>query len=580
MASNKIRDPQTVTVFVIVGLLVGAWVILEAGVRVWAWMGGPVISEVNPIRIVSGALSHRWGDPHGLWVACGLVAVVIAGLAGVMWAGVKWSRRGVKRGDEMAKHAGKGRDLKPLMTKAVQAKAKRFGTQCVYPGLPIGVSICGGTILWSSYEDVTTQIGGPRQGKTTRWVVPRILAAPGCVVATSNKADIVEHVAAARAASTGEGVWVFDPQNLCGAGRRMWWDPLSGITDLPSAYSLASLMISAAHQNARSGGVFTGGDPYFRQAGIEVLGLYLYAAKLAGEPIEQAGWWLNRETDPVPAELLAQAGQAHAASKLASYNEMTERTRNGMYGEARMGLSWLASPEIVAWTKPGLGAVAFSPQHFVTTRQTLLCLSQESDGSGSAGPLVAALTVAVTQAAMAYASSLPGGRFATPMLIELDEAANVCPWRELPRLYSHFGSRGICIDTLLQSWSQGEAVWGRDGMWQLWSNANVAMYIGNVKEAEFLEALSKLIGTYEANSRQVSVGEGRRSVSVGEDAHVRPIASVSDLAALPQGRGWVVSASTPAVMVETLDWAGWQKYLKKFDHNANRERRWPWLAKR
>jgi hypothetical protein len=37
----------------------------------------------------------------------------------------------------------------------------------------------------------------------------------------------------------------------------------------------------------------------------------------------------------------------------------------------------------------------------------------------------------------------------------LDEAANVCRWRDLPNLYSHYGSRGIVLMTILQSWSQG-----------------------------------------------------------------------------------------------------------------------------
>ena len=50
----------------------------------------------------------------------------------------------------------------------------------------------------------------------------------------------------------------------------------------------------------------------------------------------------------------------------------------------------------------------------------------------------------------------------------LDEAANVCRWRELPNLYSHYGSRGIVLMTILQSWSQGVEVWGRDGMRKLW----------------------------------------------------------------------------------------------------------------
>ena len=64
------------------------------------------------------------------------------------------------------------------------------------------------------------------------------------------------------------------------------------------------------------------------------------------------------------------------------------------------------------------------------------------------------------------------------MLGVLDEAANVCRWKELPNLYSHYGSRGIVLMTILQSWSQGVDVWGQSGMRKLWSAANVAVYGG------------------------------------------------------------------------------------------------------
>ena len=84
-----------------------------------------------------------------------------------------------------------------------------------------------------------------------------------------------------------------------------------------------------------------------------------------------------------------------------------------------------------------------------------------------------------------------------PLVVVLDEAANVCRWPELPNLYSHYGSRGIVLMTFLQSWSQGVDVWGRDGMRKLWSAATVKVYGGGVADADFLEDLSRLIGDYD-----------------------------------------------------------------------------------
>ena len=83
-----------------------------------------------------------------------------------------------------------------------------------------------------------------------------------------------------------------------------------------------------------------------------------------------------------------------------------------------------------------------------------------------------------------------------PLVGVLDEAANICRWRQLPDLYSHYGSRGICLLTLLQSWSQGVQVWGPNGMRKLWGAANIRVYGGGVGEPDFLSNLEKLIGEY------------------------------------------------------------------------------------
>jgi hypothetical protein len=67
--------------------------------------------------------------------------------------------------------------------------------------------------------------------------------------------------------------------------------------------------------------------------------------------------------------------------------------------------------------------------------------SLSKEGRGSGGSLVTALSVAICEAAEERAKVSPGGRLAVPLVVVLDEAANVCRWRELPNLYSHYGSR-------------------------------------------------------------------------------------------------------------------------------------------
>ena len=90
----------------------------------------------------------------------------------------------------------------------------------------------------------------------------------------------------------------------------------------------------------------------------------------------------------------------------------------------------------------------------------------------------------------------------------LDEAANICRWAQLPGLYTHYGSRGIPLLTLLQGWSQGVEVWGAAGMAKLWSAANVKLFGGGVDEEPFLAQLEKLIGDYNRMTASPTVQHG------------------------------------------------------------------------
>jgi type IV secretory pathway TraG/TraD family ATPase VirD4 len=55
----------------------------------------------------------------------------------------------------------------------------------------------------------------------------------------------------------------------------------------------------------------------------------------------------------------------------------------------------------------------------------------------------------------------------------LDEVANICRIADLPEQYSHLGSRSIVPIAILQSYAQGERVWGRAGMRELWGAASI-----------------------------------------------------------------------------------------------------------
>ena len=261
----------------------------------------------------------------------------------------------------------------------------------------------------------------------------------------------------------------------------------------------------------------------------------------------------TRPTEQEPVTILERAGFDLTADQVAGVVLAPEKQRGGIYGTAQQMASCLTNRQVARWVTPSGPADAraeFSPETFVRDGGTLYSLSKE--GRGTAGPLVTALTVAVVEVAEELAARSAGGRLPTPMLGVLDEAANVCRWAELPNLYSHYGSRGIVLMTILQSWSHGVDVWSEAGMKKLWSASNVAIYGGNVKERDFLELLSALIGDYDKRVTSASHSKGQRSVS--EHLTREKILDVADLAALPKGRAVVLASGTRPTLVATRPW--------------------------
>ena len=439
---------------------------------------------------------------------------------------------------------GRGHDIADLGRARASATSERLGAGGS-PGVVIGRTVAGSQTLYGSWEDMHLDIWGPRTGKTTSRAVPAVLDAPGAVLVTSNKRDVVDATRDPRA-EVGP-VWVFDPQGIAGQEPTWWWNPLSYVTDEVRAARLAEHFASGSRDpNART-------DAFFDPAGQDLLAGLLLAAALDNRPVTEVYTWLTRPTDDTAVDILRTHGYTLTADQVAGVVSAPDKQRAGIYGTAAQMASCLTNRQIAHWVTPQGEAdprPRLRPEELVRTRATLYSLSRE--GRGTAGPLVTALTVAVVEAAEELAARSPGGRLGTPLLGVLDEAANVCRWRELPNLYSHYGSRGIVLMTILQSWSQGVEVWGESGMRKLWSAANIKVYGGGVGEAAFLEDLSRMIGDYDRLSSSASRGRDQRTVS--RQLQRERILDVADLAALPKGRAVVLASGSRPTLVRTLPW--------------------------
>jgi type IV secretory pathway TraG/TraD family ATPase VirD4 len=422
------------------------------------------------------------------------------------------------------------------------------------PEVFLGRTVRGGADVYGSYEDMVIDIAGPRTGKTTSLAVPVIAEAPGAVIVTSNKRDILDATRGLREAGDGgsDGVWVFDPQQVATEEPTWWWNPLSYVVDDDTARELAQ------HFAYASRAVDARADAFFDSSGLQLLACLLLAAARSGKPIRQVYSWLTSVNSTEPEELLrdsakstGDSGDITMAEALEAIRSAPERQRGGVFGTAQQMASCLGSGRVAAWVNPGpTPRPEFNQHQFVRRGGTLYSLSRE--GAANAGPLVTALTAAVVKAAEDYATTCPGGRLPVPMIGVLDEAANVCRWKDLPDLYSHYGSRGIVLITILQSWAQGVGAWGDRGMEKLWSAANRRIYGGGVDDAAFLDRLVKIIGDREL--LRSSTSTSKEGTSVSRSLQREQILDVSELAALPAGRAIVLSSGSRPTLVRAIPW--------------------------
>jgi type IV secretory pathway TraG/TraD family ATPase VirD4 len=533
-----------------------ASVVTGHGAR-WA----PFTSTGLTTLIRHGAAAYWPGvDPRVIWIGAAAVTVLVLALPG------GWLLRRAMRApaaDDPRRSMARVAQLTPFLATQSTRRAQRLR-----PSLTAvdAKNIAAGEIgvqlgrfqrwpLFASWEDVALAIMAPRSGKSTALAIPATLAAPGAVLITSNKPDVLAATAALRAARTGQPVWVFDPQHVAHTEQTWWWNPLAGLHTVEEAERLASHFVLTV-EDERSRDIWG-------PAAAELLATLLLAAAVSGATLLDVYGWLSDESAPGPVGILTDAGYSLLARALRGTQDSPPETRGSVYFTARAATKCLRNGEITAWVtpppapgQPGAPRVPlarFRPEDFPTSRETLYLLSK--DGGGSAAPLVAAFADRVLRAGV-VAAEKRGGRLDPPLLLILDEAANVCRIADLPDLYSHLGSRGIMPVTILQSYSQGVGVWGETKMAALWGAATIKLVGAGMDDADFADDLSRLVGEHDVTTISRSSG-GKSGASRSASTRQQAILPASAIRALPKGQAlFLATGATPALITLTPWYSG------------------------
>jgi type IV secretion system protein VirD4 len=404
-----------------------------------------------------------------------------------------------------------------------------------------------GRELWCSVEDSALLVGPPRMGKGLHVVIPWVLDAPGPVVATSTRPDTLAVTMEARI-ERGR-VAIFDPQRLAGLPGGLRWSPVRGCETPRTA------LVRARGLAAGAGFGRTVSDSDFWAGQTETaLRCLLHAAALDGRrAVDLYRWSLN----PALAEDAVTILNRHPdsatgwADALEAAVHSDPRTRDSVWLGVRQSLAALADPDVLAAVDPAPGD-EFDPATFLRDSGTLYLLASAVT-SGSCAPLVAAFVEDITETARVVAARSPGARLDPPLLLALDEIANLTPLPSLPQLMAEGGGSGITTLAVLQSLAQARNRWGEHAADAIWDAATVKLVLGGLAKYRDLDDVARLLGEIDELTETRSRGHaGDRSTSTS--VRMVPVMPPSMLRTLPFGTGVLLLRQIRPVVIDLCGW--------------------------
>lgn len=499
------------------------------------------------------ALEAEGLNPLAYWI---IATVLIAGLvAAITWGWTLLRRHERHTATDPRRLSGiatKHEVARSASSKALLARAGNLRPSLERPGpAEVGyrIGVSRGMEVWASVEDSVLLIGPPRSGKSLHIAVPFILDAPGAVVATSTRPDNL--TATLRARQRIGPVAVFDPQHLAeGLPAGLRWSPIRGCEDPLTAMIRATGLASAT--GLSSGGVEGGG--FWEGKTRSALQALLHAAAIDHRPpAELFRWTLDPTAAADAVAILINSPRAAAgwAESLEAMIDSDPRTRDSIWQGVSLSLSALADPRVLDAVSPGEGE-DFDPETFIASAGTLYLLATGA-GAGASAALVAAFVEDLVEAARRVAARSPGARLDPPLLLALDEIANLSPLPSLPTLMSEGGGTGITAMPVLQSLAQARDRWSENQANAIWDAAITKIVLGGASNSRDLQDLSALIGERDEFTDSMTVGDhGTRSNQ--RSIRRMPIMPPDRIRTLPFGTAVTLLRSAPPIITDLRAW--------------------------
>ncbi len=513
------------------------WIAHQATARIWGGGWLPVSPWESPALLWQ--LLTRPADPYGslgpdqlvmpgpvnYYITLGLLTVTVAVLAAIAWH--HWHQQSVA--GEAARWA-RPRDLKPLLVPRPQPGRLTLGT-------------VGRRLLATEEQHSVAVIGPAGTGKTTGFAIPALLEWDGPIVATSVKGDLLEHTIQLRQ-SRGE-VWVYDPTGSTGqpaAG----WNPLTASGEWQGALRMAAWLVSTARAGERGG--LQDSDFWYAVA-QKLLAPLLYAAANSGGTMRDVVRWVDLQDEEEPLHALHHAGEVDAIQAFAATVNREDRSRSSAYTTTETVLAAFADPAVLTTTTID---PAFTPGRLLDGGNHTLYVCGPLHEQARLRPLFTALIEETVHAVYDRANH-PDTRLVKPLLLVIDEAANIAPLPDLAQLASTARGVGIQLVTVWQDFAQIQARYGTFAQTVI-NNHRAKVVLSGVSDTPTLEYVSRLIGDQAAPETSHTRDHDGSVRSTTESVRHQALAPPSLLRQAETGTGVLVYGNLAPARLRLRPW--------------------------
>lgn len=509
-------------------------------------------------------LPAHWADPAAAWPAlrtrppsiagaAAFYAVLIAPLVISLLAWRRWPGSGPRSHRSRTESArwAVGSDLRRLTVRAVNTPGR----------LVLGRTERGGRLVATEARHSVLVIGPTQSGKTTGLAVPAILEWRGPIVATSVKDDLAAHTFGWR--STVGPCAFFDPTyaaSIPNPAARTGWSPISACEDWTGAQKMAGWLVESTPGRAGMADAAF----WYTTAGKQLAPLLLAAGR-GGYTMGDVARWTDSQEFSEPLRLLQLSGDDQAAVALSACAAREERIRSSIATTLETVLAPFSDPVVSGAT----ARTDLSIRQILTTDGTLyLC------GPTHEQQRVQGLFAALVSTVIADAITLTGersGPLDPPLLLVLDEVANIAPIRDLDTLASTGAGLGIQLVTVCQDLAQLAARYNPDRARTIANNHRAKLLLTGVSDLGTLDLMSGLAGEQavrEATTTHDLRNGGRTRATT---TTLRRLAPTDALRRVEPGRAVLIYGHLPPARIRLRPWFRDRRLRRKAGYSEGSE---------